>query len=420
MHDLNSVTDFLYSLRNRGSKYGLGRMQQFAKAIQNPERSFSSIHVAGTNGKGSVCAMLESLYRSNGYKTGLFTSPHLIRLNERIQINRIPISDLDLATYVNELRARCDEQFSSDNYPSFFEFMAAIAFQYFAQESVDMAIIETGLGGRLDATNILIPKLSIITSIGKDHTDILGDTFEAITREKAGIIKPGTPVLIGNLPDISKSIIKDKANDLKTECYTLENYLETHQLPTTNLEGTYQKQNAALATYATEILGQRFPIKNTDGLNQVEWKGRWQKIKLKKQTLILDSTHNTEACLQLKENLSKHIAESGQKPIIVTGILGNERAQDIIPLLSQNAHSLYLVEPNQPRSCSAETLTAMIPQSQSVATKPSQLEKLFSKGCCHIGDENDTILITGSIYLIAEVLTLIEGHEEDRIGQDLI
>ena len=236
-------------------------MEALAESIANPEKRFSSIHVAGTNGKGSVCAMLESIYRSNGYKTGLFTSPHLIRLNERIQINRIPISDLDLATYVNELRSQCDEQFSSDNYPSFFEFMAAIAFQHFAKEAVDIAIIETGLGGRLDATNILSPELSIITSIGKDHTDILGDTIEAITREKAGIIKPNAPVLIGNLPDISKSIIKDKANDLKTECYTLENYLEKESLPTTNLEGTYQKQNAALASYATEILCQAFPNK---------------------------------------------------------------------------------------------------------------------------------------------------------------
>ena len=119
-------------------------------------------------------------------------------------------------------------------------------------------------------------------------------------------------------------------------------------IATTNLEGTYQKQNAALATYATEILCKRFPIKNTDGLNQVEWKGRWQK-QIKQATLILDSTHNTEACLQLEENLSKHIAESGKNPIIVTGILGNERAQDIMPLLSQNAQSLYLVEPNQPK-----------------------------------------------------------------------
>ena len=420
MHDLKSATEFLYSLRNRGSKYGLERMEALAEWIENPEKRFSSIHVAGTNGKGSVCAMLESIYRSNDYKTGLFTSPHLIQLNERIQVNRIPITDLNLATYINELRSQCDERFSADNYPSFFEFMAAIAFQYFAKEAVDIAIIETGLGGRLDATNILIPELSIITSIGKDHTDILGETIEAITREKAGIIKPKIPILMGNLPDISKSIIKDKAHDLKSKCYTLENYQSTHTLPSTNLEGTYQKQNAALAVYATEIVSQRFPIKNTDGINQVEWKGRWQKLKLNKQTIILDSTHNAEACLQLEENLSKHIAKSGKKPIIVTGILGNERAQDIIPLLSQNAHSLYLVEPKQPRSCSPETLVSLIPKSQNAPTFSSRLENLFSKDCCHIGDENDTILITGSIYLIAEVLTLLEGHEEDRIGQDLI
>ena len=420
MHDLNSVTEFLYSLRNRGSKYGLERMQQFAKAIENPENRFPSIHVAGTNGKGSVCAMLESIYRSDGYKTGLFTSPHLIRLNERIQIDRVPISDQDLATSANALRNQCNQQFDSNNYPSFFEFMVAIAFKYFAEEAVDIAIIETGLGGRLDATNILNPELSIITSIGKDHTDILGDTIEAITREKAGIIKPNTPVLIGKLPQVSQAMIKEKAHDLGSECYTLESYSKTHPLPTTNLDGTYQKQNAALASYATGILTQRFPIQDTRALNQVEWKGRWQKLTLEKQTLILDSTHNSEACLQLEENLLKHITESGKKPIIITGILGNERARDIMPLLSKYTEALYLVEPKQPRSCSAETLASMIPKSQPVQTIASGIETLFSKGRCHIGKETDTILITGSIYLIAEVLTILEGQTKDPIGQDLI
>ena len=344
----------------------------------------------------------------------------MIQLNERIQINRIPISDKDLSASAIALSTQCNEQFDPENYPSFFEFIAAIALKHFAEEGVNIAIIETGLGGRLDATNILSPELSIITSIGKDHTDILGDTIEAITREKAGIIKPDTPVLIGNLPDISKAIIKEKAHDLKAEYYTLENYLKTHPLPKTNLDGTYQKQNAALASYATEILAQRFPIKHTHALNQVEWKGRWQKLKLKNQTIILDSTHNAEACLQLEENLRQLTAESRKKPIIITGILGKERAQDIMPLLSQYAHTLYLVEPKQPRSCTAETLASMIPKSQSTRTIASQLEKLFSKDSCHIGGVTDTILITGSIYLIAEVLTILEGQSKDPIGQDLI
>lgn len=422
MHDLNSVTKFLYSLRNKGSKYGLERMQRFAKALHNPEKTFTSIHVAGTNGKGSVCAMLEAIYRSNGYKTGLFTSPHLIRLNERIQINRVSISDQDLAESANALITECDKQFDPNDYPSFFEFIAAIAFTHFSKKAVDIAIIETGLGGRLDATNIIHPELSIITSIGKDHTDILGDTLEAITQEKAGIIKPSTPVLIGQLPDVSKTIIKEKAEALNSDYYTLENYTKKHPLPTTNLTGTYQKQNAALASYATKILSHRFPVKQTDALNQVQWEGRWQKFKLKKQTLILDSTHNAEACLQLEENLQNHIIETGKKPIIITGILGRERARDIMPLLSRFAESLYLVEPNQPRSCSAETLTSLIPDSQKIQPIPiaRRIEQLFSRKSCHIGNETDTILVTGSIYLIAEVLTLLEGHSKDPIGQDLI
>lgn len=395
-------------------------MQKLAEAIQNPQKTFPTIHVAGTNGKGSVCAMLEAIYRSNGYKTGLFTSPHLICLNERIQINRIPISDQELTDSSNALIAQSNKQFTPNDYPSFFEFITAIAFNHFAKEKVDIAIIETGLGGRLDATNILKPELSIITSIGKDHTDILGDTIEAITGEKAGIIKHSTPVLIGKLPEVSKSIVKEKANALNAQYYSLENYSKNLPLPTTNLEGAYQKQNAALACYATEILAYRFPIKHTNALNQVDWKGRWQKIQLKNQTLILDSTHNAEACLQLEENLRNCITHSGQKPIIITGILGSERARDIMPMLSQYAQSLYLVEPKQPRACSAETLSSFIPKSQDIQPIASHLGQLFSKGKCHIGKENDTVIITGSIYLIAEVLTILEGQAKDPIGQDLI
>ena len=192
--------DYLYSLRNKGSKYGLARTEAFLAKIGNPERAFPVIHVAGTNGKGSVCAMLEALYRQNRYKTGFFNSPHLIHLGERIQINREPLSEDAILDWVDTFKSSAEAlaHESPELEPTFFEYMAAMAFAAFARAKVDLALIETGLGGRLDATNVVDPELSIITSISLDHTDLLGDTLSAIAREKGGIIKQSKPVLFGN------------------------------------------------------------------------------------------------------------------------------------------------------------------------------------------------------------------------------
>lgn len=421
MHDYKSITRYLYSLRNRGSKYGIERMQTFATALGNPEQKLSLIHVAGTNGKGSVCAMLESLYRDNGYKTGLFTSPHLVRLNERLQINRTPIEDKQLADYTRKLSQVAEnllEKNILDETPSFFEFITAIAFHYFFDEQVDIAIIETGLGGRLDATNIVSPELSIITSIGLDHTDILGDTLEEIAFEKAGIIKKDQPVLIGNLPRAAKTVVAEQAEKKSAPIYYLEERFKTLPLPKTNLRGSYQKYNAGLALFATEILHPKFPVKTTQALCSVKWDGRWQTIHLNNKTVILDATHNQEACLQLEENL-KALKEKLQKNVrIISGIVGTERAKEIIPRIAKFAHSFYFVQVDQPKACPTSVLKSYVPPSFQGDTQCVGVTDLFSKHECLIGEPNDVVVVTGSIYLIGEIITVIQGKEADPIGQD--
>ena len=176
MPDYADILDYLYALKNRGSRYGIERMHLLCEALGHPEQKFPVIHVAGTNGKGSVCAMLEAMYRDNGYKVGFFSSPHLVHLGERVQVDRQMLSELEIVRYIEQLRPIAAELGKSDPnlHPTFFEFIAAMAFLRFAGASVDIACIETGLGGRLDATNVVDPELSIITTISLDHCDILG------------------------------------------------------------------------------------------------------------------------------------------------------------------------------------------------------------------------------------------------------
>ena len=226
-----------------------------------------------------------------------FSSPHLVHIGERIQVNRQIISELDIIRYTEELRPIATELAKNNPnlHPTFFEFIAAMAFLSFARASVDIACIETGLGGRLDATNVVDPELSIITTISLDHCDKLGDTFEAIAGEKAGIIKPRKPVLIGKLPPEADELVRRVANDRGCKLYALvDRFPDETDLPHTNLAGGFQRWNAGLATYAIEILSKRFPVLSTAALEQVEWAGRWQTLELDGRKLILDATHNPE------------------------------------------------------------------------------------------------------------------------------
>ena len=420
--NFSQTREYLFSLRNKGSTYGIDRMARFVDAIGRPDLAYPIIHVAGTNGKGSTAAMLEQIFRSAGYRTGLFTSPHLVFLGERIQVDRVPISSDTIATLVSELdlQAKALARDDWENHPTFFEFMAAMALEHFKQQSVDIAIVETGLGGRLDATNVVDPELSVITSIGLDHTRILGDTVEKIAGEKAGIIKSGKPVVMGRIPAPAVKVIRQCATDLNCDVFpvqeefgdTIKNY------PKTNLFGTFQRWNAATAIKACQVLNDRFPgivEVSEEALQVVDWPGRWQKILLPcGRELILDATHNPEGSYFLDENLAALEEELGQKPWIVAGTLGDFRAQYLMPVAAKHARGLFLLEPQQPRTATFDMLRKWIPDSSELLVENASKESLFpAEQVCTIGQPGDTIVVTGSIYLLGEILERLTGHETE-------
>jgi dihydrofolate synthase/folylpolyglutamate synthase len=409
MPDYSDILDYLYALKNRGSKYGIERMRLLLEALGHPERMFPVIHVAGTNGKGSVCAMLEAVYRDNGYKVGLFSSPHLVHLGERAQVDRQILSEAEIVEYTERLISIAGDLDRSDPdlHPAFFEFITSMAFLRFAELQVDIACIETGLGGRLDATNVVDPELSIITTISLDHCDLLGDTLAAIAGEKAGIIKKGKPVLMGKLPLEADAVVRRVAKERGCKLYAItDRFPDETGLPQTNLAGGFQRWNAAIATYAIEILADRFPVRSTQALEQVEWAGRWQTLELDGRKLILDATHNPEGVAALKQNLSS----LPEQPIIIAGTLGEDRAQSLMEVVAQYARELYLVTPKQDRATPILFLKGCLDR-EAIETN---LSVLFPKaGCCAVGEPGDSIVVTGSIYLVGEVMERIQGVRSD-------
>lgn len=407
-----AVKNYLYGLKHRGANYGIERMRHFCRELALPDANIPVIHVAGTNGKGSTCAMLEAIYRHAGYKTGMFTSPHLVFQGERVQINRVPLSHDEVMRYTTLLRPvaeRIEAEFPG-YHPTFFEFMTGMAFLRFAEVKVDVSIVETGLGGELDATNVVNPSISIITSISLDHVDILGHRIVDIAKAKAGIIKEGKPVIIGVLPVEAEQVIRMVAGQKNAPVFSVKERFgdDVASWPTSNLSGDYQRANAALATLAVEVLRHTFKVSATqveEALQQVNWAGRWERHALPGKTLILDASHNPEGALGLDQNLRQLVGQTGKKPLIIAGTLGTYRASCLMPVVARYAREIYLLKPNQPRACTEEELLSCIPANFSGKINKATVRELFpAPGISSIGERDDTIVATGSIYLIGEIM----------------
>jgi len=392
--------DFLYSLRNQGSKFGLERMTLFCEELGDPQLSYPTIHVAGTNGKGSVCTMLDFIYRAHGYKVGLFTSPHLLELGERIRVDgkNLPFSEIE--KWVDHCLPFFEKNEESKEmvWPTFFELMTAIAFLEFKKQKVDLAIIETGLGGRLDSTNVVIPELSILTSVGLDHCEILGHEIGQVASEKAGIIKDNKPVLTGWLPAEAMEVVTQVAQQQNAKLHQIRSQDSTH-FPSTNLSGSFQQRNASLAYQATCILEKLFPVeqrKVEQALQSVRFPGRWQKIS-SQPTVILDACHNgqgAEVSTELWDTLPDgfHLWFSA---------CGEERARDVLVPLSQRTRNITFVELNQPRATSLEDFRK-ISEELSISAhyaREKDIPRLYS-----LIEQDTTLLVTGSIYLVSAVL----------------
>lgn len=423
------VKNYLYGLRYKGAKYGIERMQRFAEVLGHPERNFPIIHVAGTNGKGSTCAMLESIYRQGGLKTGLFTSPHLVYQGERIQVNRQILSHDRILQYTNELKETADrlEIKDANDHPTFFEFMTAMSFLHFQRESVDIGIFETGLGGRLDSTNVVNPEIAVITSISLDHVNILGDTIEKIAMEKGGIIKEKRPVVLGNLPREAEKTIREIANQRSAPVFSIQERFRNNaeDYPQTNLHGAYQRYNAASAVIVCELLRERFPLTDHqvgEGLQKVKWPGRWEEHRIDSKTLILDSSHNLEGAEMLASNLKNLVHETGRKPIIIAGTLGEFRAEVLIPIVARYAREIIFLRPNQPRACTFEILEKYVTEDYKGEIRRAEVKTIFPfPGQCTVGKKGDTLVVTGTIYLIGEIIEALyyDRPVEEQSLQDL-
>lgn len=441
--------EYLFSLRTLGSKFGLERMQRFYDAAGRPANAVPVIHVAGTNGKGSVCAMVEAIARACGLRTGLFTSPHLLRLGERVQVDREALSQEQIVAYASELKPLCERLCAGDmrDHPTFFELMTVIALCHFERRQCGIAILETGLGGRLDSTNIVSPVVTAITSIGLDHQEILGESLEQIAAEKAGIIKPGVPLVLGDVPPQAEAVILARAQALGAPVLRVRDYFllldsaaalnapsvalsgAKPEYPQTSLSGDFQRRNAAAALLIWEQFcrssGTAFNREAAlAALRQVSWAGRWQCLTLAGgRELILDASHNEEGSRALEDNLHHYAQSTGyQPPLIVTGVLGMTRAEPLFRVIARYARAITLVEVHQPRACAPQQLLGAVPADFAGEVFTAQVSELFPGGETLGGvlaDERFAgvpVIVTGSIYLIGEVLSQIcNEHSQEAI-----
>ncbi len=393
---------FLYGLNLFGANFGLEPTQKLAALAGNPQDHLRFIHVAGTNGKGSTCAMLESIYRAAGLRVGLFTSPHLVSFRERIQVNRQGIPEADVVRLVNELRLA-----NHDNAATLFEFTTVMALKYFAGQACDLVIWETGLGGRLDATNIVIPLASIITNIGLDHQQWLGDTLEKIAAEKAGIIKPGIPVLTA-AESPALEVIAALAREKNAPFTHLNPLLQVNPLPGQSdlleslpLLGDHQKTNAALALAAVAVLQPRIPVSAPAlraGLASVSWPGRLQLVRRPEGgQILLDGAHNLAGAEVLSRALAKYFPAS--KRTLVLGILQDKDWQLICRQLAPLAEkSLRFPLRAAARSNRRNWRRSVVPP-----TRPRKLflgDTLQAELAQTAGDP--FVVVTGSLYLVGK------------------
>lgn len=375
----------------------LDGITSFANHLENPHQNFKSIHVAGTNGKGSSSHLLASVLQEAGYKVGLYTSPHLKDFRERIRINGKKISKNWVVAFIENNRS-----FFEMHQLSFFEMTVGMAFSYFDKEKVDIAIIEVGLGGRLDSTNIIAPEVSLITNIGLDHTDILGDTIPKIAWEKAGIIKPNTPVVISEFNEETAPVFNDVAAELNSEIiFADKKSYKTYQI---GLLGSYQKRNIKGVLGVLNLL-KDFKIEEQhkiDGFKRVVENtglmGRWQKIG-EQPLIICDTAHNKDGLSYVLEQVK---AQDFEKLHIVLGVVKGKDISEILPLFPKNA-TYYFCKPKIFRGMDENVLAKLFYDFNYKGNVYQSVNKAFNAAKKQ-AKNNDLIYVGGSNFVVAEIL----------------
>lgn len=370
------------------------------KHLGHPHLDFPCLHVAGTNGKGSVSSMLASVLQEAGYKTGLYTSPHLKDFRERIKVNGNCIPEEDVVEFVKNHR-----YFFERHSLSFFEMTVGMAFDHFKRKKIDIAVVEVGMGGRLDSTNIISPLLSVITNIGFDHMQFLGDTLHKIAREKAGIIKKNTPVVIGEYQSEIFSVFEEIAYKLNAPLYKTDGVKSEDY--STDLKGLYQKFNLRTALKSLDVLALHSPFKMSEshkkkGLAHVcantGLAGRWQRLG-ESPTLIADTAHNAEGLKYVLEQLE---SENAKQLHLILGFVKDKDLKTVLPLFPKTA-LYYFCKPDLPRGREAEETKAEFETLGIKGNTYASVKQALS-AAREIADPNDVIFVGGSTFVVAEVL----------------
>jgi dihydrofolate synthase / folylpolyglutamate synthase len=399
--DYAAAIEFLYGLRLFGTKLGVENTFALANLVGNPHQHLRFIHVAGTNGKGSVCAFLESIYRHSGLRVGLFTSPHLVSFTERIQVNRVPISQPDVSRLTQKLIEHLGgprEQWPFR--PTFFEFVTILALVYFQQQKCDLIIWETGLGGRLDATNIVTPLASVITNIQLDHQQWLGNTVAEIAREKAGIIKPGVPVITAAINPDALSFIRSTAVAAQAPVTLVDK--TDPAIRTLSLAGEHQKTNASVALATIRALQDTIrvpPSALTEALTHTFWPGRLQQVQIRGSTFLLDGAHNPDGARTLTDAL-EHLFPNRERTLVI-GLFKDKAWQEMCDILIPDAARVFLVPLHNERSANPDDVHAYCAERW-----PSTRLTISSSSAAAIDAalKFPFIIVAGSLHLIGEVM----------------
>ena len=393
--------DFLESLAGFGIRPGLQRITKLLEILDNPQNKYKTIHVTGTNGKGSVCAMLSQILKTAGIKVGLFTSPHLVSYRERIRIDNDDISEDDFANLVAEMKI-CISQMIDGGYesPTLFETLTAMAFKHFANCQVKYAVIEVGLGGLLDSTNVIIPEVSVITNVANDHAERCGGDLLGIARYKAGIIKPNVTVVTGASGEPLK-IIRAAAEVNHSRLFVLgEDFLVDESI-VLSLQGEYQKFNAAIAIMTAKLINPAFRIP----YSEFSWAGRFELFNFNGKTIIIDGAHNGAGAKALRESLDKKFPKD--RRVFLFGVLRDKDIDIIIENLFRATDFVIVTKPESERAAKPEDICQRL-QSRGIKSMAiSNNDEAFDK---FIDSDIDILVAAGSLYLIGHIRELLIGR----------
>ena len=417
----SEALEYIHSVEWLGSRPGLSRTQELLAKLGNPEKGMKFIHVAGTNGKGSTCAMLNSILIKSGYKVGLYTSPYIVRFNERMQINGEPISDDELAELVETVKPVAENM---EDKPTEFEIITALAFLHYKKNNCDVVVLEVGMGGRLDSTNVIeSPVVSVITGIALDHTGVLGNTVAEIAAEKAGIIKRGCPVVYGGRDDEAYKVIFDRA--LENETSVNRTKLSKIRISSMSAEGTvfgysalvdlklsllgkYQLDNAATVLETVWVLNRNgFHISVgaiRSGLENAKWRARFELL-ANEPPVIFDGSHNIQGVTAAAESIRRFFVtgKKRKKVALLMGVLADKDYNDMVSVLAPLAERVFTVAPPSPRALDSDKLASVFGEFGVESLPFATVEAGVSAAYEYAKIQNIPLVMLGSLYMYGEV-----------------